>query len=102
MVRGEEGRRKVGRKPRIVGEDGEYVGVILWRVGLSAGVPNFDTGVPPWVLVYFGGAVDVGMWFWRELGCVRSEEEVDRVAWRAVSRLSRRVSERLACGVIRA
>jgi hypothetical protein len=28
----------------------------------------FDFGVPPWMLVYFGAAVDVGMPFWREVG----------------------------------
>ena len=60
-------------------------------------------GVPPCMLVYFGAAVDVGIYFWREVGCPRREE--DLVVWRACSRLSgdRRLSERLACGgVIRA
>jgi hypothetical protein len=59
-------------------------------------------GVPPWMLVYFGAAVDVGIYFWREVGCPRREEEL--VVWRACSRLrgGRRLSERLACGVIRA
>ena len=55
-------------------------------------------GVPPWMSVYFGAAVDVGMGFWREVGCPRREE--DCVVWKACSRLSdaRRLSERLACG----
>ena len=55
-------------------------------------------GVPPCMLVYFGAAVDIGIYFWREVGCPRREE--DLVVWKACSRQSGglRLSERLASG----
>ena len=39
----------------------------LWSISLMIFILML-VGVPPWTLVYFGAAVDVGMPFWREVG----------------------------------